>query len=442
MQAEFRHRESDEGDLAFNFDPDDYIADKTVNRDQDTARVGLRYSPTAATSFLLSYMHNDRDERSMQTESLEFPFDRVELDAKRHDKGHQIEGQYILEQPRYNLTAGLGYSDIDTREERSALIFNFFDQLPPLPPGFPPPPPNPIDASAPPVDSETEHTRAYLYSNINVTDAVTATLGGAYNDYDEDTLEESGFYPKAGIQWQVNEDLRLRAAAFKTLKPPVVNNRTIEPTQIAGFNQFFDDINATKSTRYGAGLDWSLNQALTLGGEMTWRDLDEPVFVEDEGTHFEDRDEQLHRAYLYWAPAPSWAVSAAIEYDRYKADLSAATADGNVPEKVKTVTFPVSVRYFSPKGFFAGLGGTYVDQEVRRAPSATQASGSDNFFLVDGSIGYRLPKRRGVISLDIKNIFDEEFRYQDDSYREFRDEPSTGPYFPDRTIMATATVNF
>ena len=100
----------------------------------------------------------------------------MELDARRHDKGHQIEGQYILEQPRYNLTAGLGYSDIDTREERSALIFNFFDQLPPLPPGFPPPPPNPIDASAPPVDSETEHTHAYLYSNINVTDAVTATL--------------------------------------------------------------------------------------------------------------------------------------------------------------------------------------------------------------------------------------------------------------------------
>ena len=44
-----------------------------------------------------------------------------------------------------------------------------------------------------------------------------------------------------------------------------MNNRTVEPTQIAGFNQFFDDINATKSTRYGAGLDWSLNPALTLG---------------------------------------------------------------------------------------------------------------------------------------------------------------------------------
>ena len=75
-----------------------------------------------------------------------------------------------------------------------------------------------------------------------------------------------------------------------------------------------------------------------------------------------------------------------------------------MPEKVKTVTFPVSVRYFSPKGFFAGLGGTYVDQEVRHAPSATQASGSDNFFLVDGSIGYRLPNV-AASSVSISRIF-------------------------------------
>jgi len=39
-------------------------------------------------------------------------------------------------------------------------------------------------------------------------------------------------------------------------------------------------------------------------------------------------------------------------------------------------------------------------------------------------------------------LFDTEFKYQDDSYREFRDEPSIGPYFPERTFMAHFAVNF
>ena len=41
-QVELRRRKSDEGFLPFNFDKNDFIRDYTVNRDQDTARVGLR----------------------------------------------------------------------------------------------------------------------------------------------------------------------------------------------------------------------------------------------------------------------------------------------------------------------------------------------------------------------------------------------------------------
>ena len=32
--------------------------------------------------------------------------------------------------------------------------------------------------------------------------------------------------------------------------------------------------------------------------------------------------------------------------------------------------------------------------------------------------------------------------YQDDSYREFRDEPSTGPYFPEATAYLRANLVF
>ena len=146
--------------------------------------------------------------------------------------------------------------------------------------------------------------------------------------------------------------------------------------------------------------------------------------------------------YAYWTPMERLGVSAEFIYDHYESVKGIATADDNLPEDVNTVSLPVAVRYFSPSGFFAGIGGTYVDQNVKRSLTATQADGDENFFLVDAQVGYRLPKRRGIISLAAKNLLDEEFNYQDDSYREFRDEPATGPYFPEMTILGQITLSF
>ena len=46
------------------------------------------------------------------------------------------------------------------------------------------------------------------------------------------------------------------------------------------------------------------------------------------------------------------------------------------------------------------------------------------------------------MSLEVNNLLDEEFEYQDDSFREFKDEPSTGPYTPDLQIVGRVTLNW
>jgi opacity protein-like surface antigen len=217
----------------------------------------------------------------------------------------------------------------------------------------------------------------------------------------------------------------------------------LEPTQVAGFNQFFDDLNATKSWRYGVGLDWRPTANLYAGAEFTWRNLDEPTF-DDGNVKFDDRDEQLHRGYLYWTPLPEVAVSAQVVYDRYDAEGGLATEFDDVPEKLDTLSVPLSVRYFHPTGFFAGAGVAYVDQDVRRSESTSFAngSGSDDFVVVDALVGYRFPKRFGIASLEVNNLLDTGFNYQDDSFRNFRDEPSVSRYTPERTIMGRITVSF
>ena len=113
-----------------------------------------------------------------------------------------------------------------------------------------------------------------------------------------------------------------------------------------------------------------------------------------------------------------------------------------IPEEVRTVSFPVTATYFHPRGLFGSVGVTYVDQKVERYPASTLPEGEDSFSVVDLALGYRLPKRRGIVSLTVHNLLDEEFKYQDNSYREFGDEPSVSPYTPERLIMGRVMLSF
>ncbi len=436
LQVEVRRRESKEGDLELNFDPDLFLAEKERNLDQDILRVGARYSPTPNSDVLFSFIYSDREERLAQTEAVSIPPPNlldITTDAQLDDEGYQVEAQYLYRRNRFNVTAGLAYSNVDRDLDASltTVLTSFF---------FPPPfPPFIItDTTTTALKREIEHYRGYVYANVNIPDPVTWTVGVSYDNYDEEETHVDGVNPKVGVQWDITENLRLRAALTQTVKPALVANRTIEPTQVAGFNQFFDDINATESFQYGGGLDWRLTEDLSVGAEATWRHLDEPLLF-DGDVVFEDRDEQLHRAYLYWTPLPELALSGEFVYDRYKSE---AGLDVNLPREVETISVPLIARYFHPSGFFAGVGATYVHQEVDRPDASLRADGTDSFFTVDAAIGWRLPNRLGIVSLEGRNLFDNEFKFQDDGFREFRDEPSTSPYIPDRTIIGRVTLNF
>jgi len=62
---------------------------------------------------------------------------------------------------------------------------------------------------------------------------------------DPDAKDGSQFNPKLGIVWEAFEGTTLRGAWFRVLKRTLVTDQTVEPTQVAGFNQFFDELNAT-----------------------------------------------------------------------------------------------------------------------------------------------------------------------------------------------------
>ena len=431
LQMEFRHRASVEGDLAFNFDPADFVADRRVAREQDSARLGLRYAFSPATQLLLSYIHGQRDEDLSETFELA-PVVGTTLFSNRQrvaEKSDQAEAQLIHAAGHVNTVIGAAWTHV-RRTDRAdvsiddSVIGNLLTD-------------SGTDRST------TLHPRAYGYLNLRAASGLVWTAGASYDRFEQAAFRSSHVNPKFGVQWDVDDAWRVRAAALQVIKPALVGNRSLEPTQVAGFNQLFDDLNGTRSKRYGVALDWRARSDLKATLELNHRDLDEPLFdVSNAAWITEERTEQWYRLFADWALSPRIALHAELVYDRYRSERGIATDGGNLPQEVVTWSTPVRLSYFSPSGLFAHVGATWVDQTVRRSPLATQAAGSDRFTVVDASVGYRLPERRGVLSLAVRNLFDSDFRYQDDSYREFRDEPSIGPYFPERTVMGRFTTSF
>jgi outer membrane receptor protein involved in Fe transport len=88
---------------------------------------------------------------------------------------------------------------------------------------------------------------------------------------------------------------------------------------------------------------------------------------------------------------------------------------------MKTERLPVEIRYFARSGLTIGARVTHVQQEgeFQTGPSPgpfdppPMEYGEDSFFVLDAFVGYRLPNRRGLLSLTADNLLDESFQFQD-----------------------------
>jgi outer membrane receptor protein involved in Fe transport len=67
---------------------------------------------------------------------------------------------------------------------------------------------------------------------------------------------------------------------------------------------------------------------------------------------------------------------------------------------------------------------------------------TEDFFVLDTAIGYRLPKRRGIISLEVKNLLNEDFLFQDLEFRTSDPFMVARDFIPDRAILLRITLNF
>lgn len=432
IQAEYRSTDKETGDITRLFDPDDFLPNQRKDLDTESFRFGFHHAFSPNSDFIASIIY--KDDTDNQKASYLFP-DGAEISSNSETKidGYIAEVQQQFRYDRFNIIAGTGHFDAD-RDDISTgqLIIPGFGIIP-FPPDY--------------ETSDIQHTNFYVYSQIKFPEKFIWTLGGSADLFDGGLydLDTDQFNPKFGMTWNPFQNTTLRAAAFRVFKRTLISNQTIEPTQVAGFNQFFDDLNATDSWRYGIAVDQKFTSSLYGGMEISQRDLEIPwlyqVLDEDTGavisseTKEADWKQRLGRAYFYWTPLRWLSLSAEYQYERFERDIEFPGIEEF--SYLKTQKLPFGINFFHPSGFSVGVKATHVDQSGGFVDQSglNSTDDSDHFWVVDASLSYRLPDRHGILSVEFKNLFDESYKFLDT-------DPANPATYPESLVLVRLTLSF
>ena len=447
VQFEYRYKDSEEGDRSFRFDPLNFSSSLKKSNKENVFRFGMKHSISSSSSLLASAIYSDSEtvqnslphqaileqeggipgfssilgtENLLDIENINFgdlsqpfteqsdifPFQTTPVKTTEKDKGILAELQHLYQSHTVSLISGGGYF-----YSTSKLTTN--NQF------------VPVDLRS--SSESTRHGNIYNYSTFHLNGDLDVVLGLSVDFYSESKakIKQNQINPKFGLVWNFTKNTTFRLAAMRALKRPLVSQQTIEPTQIAGFNQFFDDINGTDTWRYGAAIDYKVSSFFGTGIELSARDLDVPTFEKRSAWR-----EKLGRSYFSWTPTEQIAVNISAEYESLYRDED--NEEGI--KKLETWRVPIRLSYFDSSGFSLHGKGAFFNQ-TGDFSLGDISHGSSNFWIFDLNLNYRFPNRYGMLSLGIQNLFDKKNIH----YQSSGGDANRLSFAPKRVFMARVT---
>lgn len=367
LQAEYRHEERENGDLSLNFYPNLVSPDFNDKTSLNSYRIGGRYTLNPRSSIFGSLIYQEVNKKQIVVPDI--------LVVQSHRNGFIAELQHIYDSSNLDMITGFGHIT------QKWFVNN--------------------------VDNSPTRTNFYNYSKFWLSDNLQVTLGVSLDFMNiKNQFNRNRVNPKFGIEWTPSSATTFRAAAFRGMSINQTSSQTIEPTQVSGFNQLFDDLNGTLAWRYGAGIDHKFSRYISSGLEYSERKLNKPESSAE-------RSEQLARAYTYLTPYEQFSLSGEYYYERISQPLG-FTGPFQLVESHK---LPLTLSFFHPSGLSLKIKNTFTHQSGQFAscinclePMAIR--GNSNFFIVDLNLSYRLPRRYGIVSFGVNNLFDKHFNYQ------------------------------
>ena len=291
-------------------------------------------------------------------------------------------------------------------------------------------------------DFDTETIVFYLEDTIAITDDVRVNVGfravnsentvvTVVGDAKSGSIEtDEPFLPQVGVNWALNAEHELFAAAAKNVRSFVGSN-TSGPfsTTAAAFNAFRDSLEPETSTNYELG--WRL-QGATLQTSLTAYHVDFedrqlgiaqcvgilgcPSVIANVGSVTTDGLE----AALSWRFADdfTWFTSAAWNRSEYEDNYSVAGSNGNPvlievagKQVVDSPEILAQTEFTYDNGrVFARIDANYVDE---RYYTYLNQGSVDAYTLLNAGIGVRFPDlgviREIVLQADVTNLTDKKY---------------------------------
>ena len=409
IQFEYRHIDSDTGDTFIGFDSTLFDDDLRLEEKIDSFRLGYQYKQAVDNRYLASIRYEDAEFDLRNYSFLDVEGFQVDVDNIQQEQGYLAELQNIRrffefgDSVKIDSILGVGYFSADREDTEIQNGFSLTDETNPL------------------------HRNVYFYLNSNYRHHKLGdfriTTGASYDKIEDFVINQSEFNPKFGLIWRSLGEYdytTIRLASFNTTRRALLANQTLEPTTLAGFTQFFDDDEATQASGYAAAVDKEFSRGFGMSIEMTKRNLSVPVIYFDEDFNeflvdVGDISEHDVGVEFRWAGSLKHfgELSLVPSFRREVFDRELFFELEEQIEDMDTRTLAIDFNYFHPSGYRFSLTPRYIEQSGRFLDVYTFESydGDDEFFVMDMEIGKRL--ENGLVSLELKNIFDNDFNYQD-----------------------------
>ena len=374
--------------------------------DTDELNFGLAWHRQIrrGTDLAVSAIWNDTD----QTSTLI----GTSLEGEAKLTGPQLEAQIVHRAGRVNFIGGIGGFDGTFEESSGGTSFQEDDQF----------------------------ANAYGYAKVHGLGPIDVVAGFAVESVDSPVgllpprdsvilptnvkFTSTEVNPKVGASATWKSGTTIRAAMFSRLASGIGRLQTLEPTQVSGFNQFFEDVGGTHSTNYGIGFDQQLIRKVFFGASWLHRNLDIPEAfcptpnsagcTTQAGTVLTQRNANVDLFSAYANGLIGRWVAASFEYvlDDRNFDTTQVSPIGLFENYVRTSRYHPEARVFLPMGFYGVVGATYYAQRIQQfddflAPVYTTLT--PRFWTMNAAIGYRLPDRLGLVTLEGTNLTDREF---------------------------------
>jgi tetratricopeptide (TPR) repeat protein len=236
---------------------------------------------------------------------------------------------------------------------------------------------------------------------------VTASLATA------DTLYGSHWNPRAGITYQLTEQLLLRAAFIRSLETHADIFR-IAPTQVAGFliDHPGRKLSSARLTQYHLGWDGNFGPRLFLQAQMFYKVIDVPEVEILNGGRVVSRHRFSRlgaRTSLNVTLTDTLALSAG--YLRFRRSDATDPLLGTLASEGDEDQALVAVNFVHPSGLFARAETLYTRQDL--ALYRTPGSPPD-FWITNLRVGYEFPQKWGTVTVGVRNLFRERFQFRQD----------------------------